>query len=190
MWNIVKTRKLWEITWPRYVTARDMCIALDRLEKEGFSPFWEPFWDHERSELGISFAGGFDNSIGAFPGTATRFEGEYAVDTRYSDAKRETELGVQIGEEKYTDARIYDGDSEGDRRELSKAGHCVNFTDLYWIVIEAGRNGSTRWFDKGEKTLEQIAEEHGGELVEVLAAGDDRQKDGFVLASIDSGKGR
>ena len=174
MKNIIKTIKTLELIWPRWVTAVSVCRVLDRLE-EDLVPYWEPYWNSKRDEIGIRFASE-EGVIDAFPGCVVTIEDEYATRMRKPTSK-EIELTTTIGEKKRAVAYVYDPGILEDLRALSESGHRVELdkagTFVHdgddetlvsggWVIEDA----DTRRIrvEHGAVSLEDIAEELGGKL--------------------------
>lgn len=178
MKNIVKTIKTLEIVWPIWTPAVSMCRILDRLE-EDLVPYWEPYWDGERDEIGIRFASE-EGEIEARPGCVVLIEDGHAVRMR-KNLKDENDPTTRINEKKRAVAHIYDSDDLKDLRALSEAGRrvvldedriLVSVSDSMidvagsWIAVESGDENLT-WFDKGSNpnvTIEDIARHYKGKL--------------------------
>lgn len=173
MKNIVKTVKTLEIIWPCWVTAVSVCRALNRLE-EDLVPYWEPYWNGKRDEIGIRFASE-EGEIESFPGSVVTIEDRYAVRMRKPTSK-ECDLTTTIGEKKRDVAHVYDGDSLEDLKALSERGLditirdggcvvCDMLAEGYWLVTEPDWNGEAKRVAKLDMTLEWIAESYKGKLV-------------------------
>ena len=178
MKNVVETLKTLESSWRAYSLASSMCRILDRLE-EDLVPYWEPYWDGEREEIGIRFASK-EGEIEARPGCVVLIEDGHAVGMR-KNLKDENDPTTRINEKKRAVAHIYDSDDLKDLRALSEAGRrvvldedriLVSISDSMidvtgsWIAVESGDENLT-WFDKGSNpnvTIEDIARHYKGKL--------------------------
>lgn len=168
MKTIVKTIKTLEIIWPGYSTANTMCRILDRLE-EDLVPYWEPYWDGERDEIGIRFASE-EGEIGARPGCVVLIEDGYAVRMR-KNLKDENDPTTRINEKKRTVARIYDPGILKDLRALSEGGHRIEIDEGRMFVHDRNDVVETAgcWIVEDANTR-RIRTEHGAVGLEVIAA--------------------
>lgn len=175
MKNIIKTIKTLELVWPIWAPAVSVCRTLDRLE-DGLVPYWEPYWDYDKEEIGIRFA----SEEGVFegrPGCVVLIEDGYAVRMRKPISK-ENDLTTRIDEKKRAVAYIYDPGVIKDLRALSESGHRVVFDEDRLLVsnrydmvdvaggwvIEDPVTGIVR-AEHGAVDPDDIAKELGGELV-------------------------
>lgn len=175
MKNIVKTIKTLELIWPIWASAVAVCRTLDRLE-EGLVPYWEPYWNGKRDEIGIRFASE-EGVIDAFPGSVITIEDEYATRMR-KPISNENDLTTTIGERKRAVAYVYDPANLKDLRALSESGHRVelNETGTFvhdrddehlvsggWIIEDADTRKIT--VEHGAVSLEDIADCFGNSIV-------------------------
>lgn len=172
MKSIIKTIKTLELVWPGYSLASSMCRILDCLE-EDLVPYWEPYWEGKRDEIGIRFASE-EGEIEAVPGCVVTIEDGYAVRMR-KNLKNEHTPTTRINEKKRAVAYVYDVRDLKDLRALSEGGHRVEIDEGRILVGEDRVNASGDWVIEdvdtrsiravlGSVTLDEIAEEFGGKL--------------------------
>lgn len=173
MKSIVKTIKTLELIWPGCSTANTMCRILDGLE-EGLVPYWEPYWNSKRDEIGIRFASE-EGVIEAFPGCVVIIEDGYAVRMR-KNLKDENAPTATHGERKKPVARIYDPGILKDLKDLSRNGHHVlidggrilvgeDMVDVAGAWIVEDLKTESVYAEHGAVSLETIAKDFGGDLV-------------------------
>ena len=171
MKSIVKTRKILKLIWPGYSNADIMCGILDRLE-EDLVPYWEPYWNSKRDEIGIRFAS--EEAIDAFPGCVVTIADGHEVLMR-KNLKGENTPIAKHGKREETVARVYDPGSLEDLIALSRNGHQVLIDggrilvgeDMIYVagawIVEDLKTESV-YAEHGAVSLEDIAEDYGGEL--------------------------
>lgn len=175
MKNIIKTIKTLELIWPIWAPTVTVCRTLDRLEDD-LVPYWEPYWNGKRDEIGIRFASE-EGVVDAFPGCVVTIEDGYATRMR-KPVSNENDLTTTIGEKKRAVAYVYDPASLKDLRALSEGGRRVELNEAGifvhdgddeilvsggWIIEDAGTRKIS--VEHGAVSLEDIAEELGGKLV-------------------------
>lgn len=172
MKSIVKTRKTLKLIWPGYSNANTMCRILDKLE-EDLVPYWEPYWNRKRDEIGIRFASE-ERAIDTFPGCVVTIADGHAVLMR-KNLKDENAPTATHGERKKPVARIYDPGNLEDLKALSRNGHQVLIDGGRILVGEDMIDVAGAWVvedlktesvrsEHGAVSLEEIARDYGGEL--------------------------